>query len=277
MVCCFAASSFSQNEKILGSYYMNSGNPEGGTTLFVMPHNTFVVAYFGGLCKGNWELKEDAYQFTYHSEPKVVLYERHNPRLKDSISVNMSVDRDGELAVRFNAEENDPFTPVFNKDANCMDYPYIYKQKEVLINLIVHVPDLRYGYEETLQDLSEIYNFKNAEGLNEFILAGLSDEYSEGGTFQATYGNGVLTLNGGQDNLKKSGNYEDIDPEILGFITQHTEMEMFPTRLEYGHEFFPYYEDPKPKHLKPFKRIDSKKSSAKKHQDFRQEPLCHDL
>ncbi|MEO8773377.1 MAG: hypothetical protein ABI263_00595 [Gelidibacter sp.] len=263
MICCFSASSFSQNEEIIGSYYMSSGNPEGGTTLYIMPNNTFVVGYFGGLQKGTWEFKEDAYHFTYHKEPKIVLYGRHNPSLKDSVSVNMSVDSNGEFAVRFNPEENIPFTPIFNRDANCMDYPYIYKQKEVLHTLEVHLPDLRYYYEETLSDLSEIYRFKSHKGFNEFILTGLSTEYSAGGAFQATYGNGILSLNNGEDNLKKNGSYEDFDEETLGFITQHTEMEIFPELLEYGNEFFPYYENPTQTDIKPFTRIDVESLASK--------------
>ena len=255
LVCCFTVNSFSQDDEIIGSYYMSSGNPEGGTTLIIMPNNSFVVAYFGGLRKGTWELNDDTYQFNYHTEPKVVLYGRQNPNLMDSIAVSMSLDSDGDFAVRFKIEGNVPFQPIFNQNANCLSHPYIYQQKGALHNLEIYTPDLRDTYEETKENLSEIYSFKNTEAYNEFILSGLSEEYSEAGFFQATYATGILTLNDGEDRIEKSENYDAIDEETLAFITQHTEMEIFPERLEFGHEIFPYYENPTPKDLKPYTRI----------------------
>ena len=254
---------FSQNDSITGSYYQSSGNPEGGTTTIVLPNNTFVVGYFGGMRKGTWKLiKNDAYKFTYHVEPKFVLYGRHNSKLKDSVAISMSIDGNKGVSVRFNGSSSDAFTPVFNKGANCFDYPYIYKQKEKLNSLEAFAPDYSNYLEGKLGDLPGFYSFKIEEDYNEFILAGLSEEYSEAGSFKATYKNGILSL-GADTDLKKSGQYEDLDEETLSFIKSHIEIDILPKLLEYGNEFFPHYENPMATDLIPFTRLESQLNSSK--------------
>lgn len=263
IISCFTTALFAQNTSISGSYYQSSGNPEGGTTFIIVPNNTFVVAYFGGMRKGTWKQNEnDGYTFVFHVEPKFVLYGRNNPKLKDSVSVRMSIDANKGFAVRFNKLKKGEFKPVFNEGANCFSYPYIYKQKDDLTNLEAYAPDFRKYFEGEIYELPEVYDFKIKESYNEFILAGLSAEYSRAESFMATYNNGVLTIEGNKD-LKKRKNFEDLDNETLAFIKQHTENEMLPKVLDYGNTFFPNYENPTETDLKSFFRIEPKLTSSK--------------
>ncbi|CAH8283289.1 hypothetical protein EV196_102251 [Mariniflexile fucanivorans] len=259
----FSTFMFSQNDAISGSYYQSSGSPEGGANFIVMPNNHFVVAYFGGIQKGTWKLEADGtYEFKYHAEPKFVLYGRHNTRLKDSISVSLAVDGNKGIAFRFNGSTDDIFTPMFNKGANCFSYPYIYKQKDKLISLDAFSPDYK-NYDDGRQgDLPGFYSFKIEESYNDFIVAGLSEEYSQGGSFRAKYKDGVLLLDE-MTNLEKRGDSEDLDEETLSFVTRHTEFEIFPKLLEYRNEFFPHYDDPTDEDMIPYTKIDSVNKSSK--------------
>ncbi len=254
---------FSQNDTITGSYYQSSGNPEGGTNFIILPNNTFVVAYFGGMRKGTWELKEnDSYAFTFHVEPQFVLYGRYNPKFKDSVAVRMSTDSDNYAVVRFNDEKQTRFTPVFNKDANCFSYPYIYSQKEALKTLeafTIRYSD--YGKAE-FEGLTDYFSFKIDEDYNEFMLTGLPKSYSEGGSFMATFTDGILAIEG-EKPIKKRKAYNEIDEETLGFVKQHTENEMLPKVLSFESEFFPYYDHPTETDLKSFLRIEPQLKSSK--------------
>ncbi|QNK77613.1 hypothetical protein H7F37_00535 [Winogradskyella sp. PAMC22761] len=254
---------YAQNDQISGSYAQSSGNPEGGSTFIVLPNQTFIVAYFGGARKGTWKLKADGiYEFTYHAEAKFVLYGRFNSELKDSVNVSIGVDSREDLAVRFNKISEEPFTPIFNKNANCFSYPYYYKQKGKLNTLEVSVPRDDYYYEDEPTDSVSIYSFKVEENYNDFILAGLSENYSQAGSFIAKYHDGVLLLDA-YTKLRKGKNYEDLSEETLNFAKTYTETEILPQKLEYGNEFFPYYEYPNENELKPFYKIASEVKDLK--------------
>ncbi|WP_121906808.1 hypothetical protein [Ulvibacter antarcticus] len=258
LVFCFSIGCLSQNNEndITGSYYMSSGNPEGGTNMIVMPNNTFVVSYFGGMRKGTWELKDNKYKFTYHVEPKFVLYGRHNTNLQDTVMVNMSVDANKELAIRFNSDSVGAFSPIFNKGANCFSYPYIYKQHETINILDAYAPNLNYYHEGEISNSPEFYSFRIKEAYNDFILVGLSSEYSRAGSFNAVYKDGIMDIEN-QGKVKKSIDYKDIGEEDLLYIQEYTKTEILPKLLEYGNEFFPYYENPTKADLVPFTRIDA--------------------
>lgn len=252
-----------QNDSIAGSYYQSSGNPEGGTSFIVSPNNHFVVAYFGGVQKGTWKLLEnDTYEFKYHSEPKFVLYGRQNPKLKDSVAISFAVDRSRGIAFRINGNKNDTFTPMFNKGANCFSYPYIHKQTEKLTSLDAFSPDYANYRDGKLDDLPGFYNFEITDTYNDFIIAGLSEEYSQGGSFIAKYKDGILSLDE-RTKLKRGKAYEDIDEETRNFVNSHTESEILPSLLEYGNEFFSHVENPTDNDLIPFKRLEVTIKSSK--------------
>jgi len=250
----------SDSAEIVGSYYMSSGNPEGGSHFIVMPDHTFVVTYFGGMRKGTWELQDDRYFFTYHVEPVFVLYARNNPKVTDSVSVRIAIDGNRSFALRLNASGDEPFTPLFNKNANCFDYPYILKQKEALKNLDAYAPDRGYRSQNELEDLGEQYSFNTEIQHNEFILAGLSREYSTPRSFSATFANNSMVLNDSKT-IEKSGEIEDMNAEDMQFVKQFIETELFPKQLVYGNEFFPHYDSPTETNIQPYVRIEAKLTS----------------
>ncbi|WP_179353885.1 hypothetical protein [Winogradskyella vidalii] len=256
IITLISSSLYAQNDQISGSYYQTSGNPEGGTTFIILPNHTFVVAYFGGARKGTWKLKAgDIYEFTYHTEEKHVLFGRTKSEDKDSVNVNIGVDEQEGIAIRFNAINKEPFIPLFNKGANCFSYPYHYKQKEQLKTLDISVPKERQYYKEISTDSVNIYSFKVEEDYNDFILIGLPETYSRPGSFIAKYHEGVLSLDE-NTNLKKGENYEDLNEETLNFAKSYTDTEILPQVLEYGNEFFPHHgEYPDKNDLKPFYKI----------------------
>ncbi|WP_194852516.1 hypothetical protein [Nonlabens antarcticus] len=243
-------------DPISGSYNMGSNDPLGGTHFIVMPDQQFVVAYFGGMRKGTWERYEDTYQFTYHVEPQFVLYGRKNPSIADSIQVRVGLDGNRGFAVRFNGTKTDAFTPIFNEDSNCYSYPYIYKQTAALEQVDVYAPDLREYYEGEIHEIPDYYSFKVGATYNEFVLTGLSREYSTERSFTAQFKEGSMIING-SESIKKSGDYADLNPEDLNYFKQYTTTEIFPPQLEYGNEFFPYNDEPINDDLIPFNRIDA--------------------
>ena len=251
-----------QNKEITGKYYESSGNPEGGTTFIVMPNNTFVVAYFGGIQKGTWEAIDNFYTFTYHSEPKFVLYGRKNPTVRDSVFISFSVEANLKYAVRFNATKDQSFNPIFNNGANCFSYPYGYKQVEPFKIIEAYAPALVAYYSGEAQGSSELYSYAIEDDYNEYLLTGLPSEYSQGGSFRALFENGELILGDGKS-IKKSGDIKDLREEDLKFITSHTENELLPKVLEYGNQFFPYFDESNETNLIPFTRIEPKRSTPK--------------
>ncbi|WP_271855994.1 hypothetical protein [Patiriisocius marinus] len=251
-----------QNNEIEGTYYESSGNPEGGTTFIVMPNNTFVVAYFGGIQKGTWEATDNYYTFTYHSEPKFVLYGRKNPTLRDSVFINFSVEANLKYAVRINATKNKSFNPIFNDGANCFSYPYRYNQTEPVKTIDAYAPAIVEYYLGEPQGSSELYSYAIEHDYNEYLLTGLPSTYSNGGSFKAVFENNELILGEGKS-IKKSGEIKDISEEDLLFITAHTENEILPKVLEYGNEFFPYFDETNQSNLIPFTRIEAIRSIPK--------------
>jgi len=248
--------------EITGSYSMSSGSPEGGTSLIVLPDHTFVQVYFGGIQKGTWEVVAEQYTFTYHEEPRLVLYARKNPTIKDSVTVRMAIDEHNGLAFRFNGGTKTAFTPVFNENANCFDYPYIYSHNGTLLQVDALINDSR-GYDQgELKQPQDIYNFDMLRDYNEFMVAGLPSAYSKGGSFTATLENNILHINGSKS-VRKGQEYKDINKEDLLYIENHVASEILPKLLEYGNEFFPYYESPTEADLIPFTRIKAKISVTK--------------
>lgn len=253
---CYIGFSQNKEEAISGSYYISSNDPHGGTHFIVMPDQHFVVAYFGGMRKGTWKRHGDTYHFTYHTEPRFVLYARQNPSIVDSIQVRVGLDGNQGFAARFNGSPLDAFTPIFNEDSNCYSYPYIYKQTAALEQLDVYAPDLREYYQGEIHELPDYYSFHIGATYNEFMLKGLPDEYSTEGSFTATFSNGSMIIDN-QTNLKKRRNYADLNPEDLQYFEQYTNTEIFPSQLNYGNEFFPYVEEPTDDDMLPFTRIEA--------------------
>lgn len=161
----FTFGQMADQSKITGVYYFSSGNPEGGTSLIVFPENTFVIAYFGNMISGSWELKGQVVYFHPNIEKApFVLYARKNDTLKNTRVLFKGFDRGNPAYINSSPSEKG-MQPVFNEDANCFSPPYVYESKEKLINLSAaladnYIPDGEF----------ELITFDTLGVFNDFIL-----------------------------------------------------------------------------------------------------------
>ncbi|KQC33609.1 hypothetical protein AAU57_09960 [Nonlabens sp. YIK11] len=242
-------------EDISGAYHISSNDPHGGSDMIISPDHHFAIAFFGGVLKGTWQKVGDHYLFTYHKEPKVVLYARYNSSIQDSVKVRVGLDANRGFAIRFNGSENDAFTAIFNEAANCFTYPYIYSQRNAIEQIEIYQQDLRtYVESEITNSKNYIFSFKPNATYNELLLTGLPKGYSQGGTFQARFMEGQLFMED-QGGIPKRSEYKDINAEDLEFFEQYFKNEIFPEVLDSNNEQFPYAENPTDQDLVPFIRI----------------------
>lgn len=152
-------------DKITGVYYFSSGNPEGGTSLIVYPENKFVIAYFGNMISGTWELRGQVVYFHPNIEKEpFVLYARKNDTIKNARVLFIGFDRGNPAYVNFSNSVKG-MQAVFNEDANCFAPPYVYESNEKLINLSAaladnYIPDGKF----------ELITFDTLGVFNDFIL-----------------------------------------------------------------------------------------------------------
>ena len=200
LVCMISPCAAQEIPEISGAYHVSSGDPHGGSHIVVSPDHHFAIAYFGGIKKGTWQQVGDSYEFTYHQEPKVVLYARSNPSLTDSLQIRVGLNANRGFAIRVNPSATSEFTPIFNEAANCFLYPYIYKQTQKITSIEIYQDEnYRYSGNETKNARKEVFKFAGLENYNDFLLAGLSETYSIGGTVTATFADGQLYMNGSDD------------------------------------------------------------------------------
>ena len=245
------------NSDIIGVYSQPHSNPEGGETLIVFPDNTYVIVYFGGFQKGKWILKSEKIQLEKITEPVFALYGRKQESLKHQTRINFHVDSDNEALVSLNSKTIKNLRPVFNTNANCFDYPYQITLKNNLNHLqaaqLVDVDTYDINQKEINTTL---YDFKNLEGFNDYILVNLPYEYITASTIEATYRKEVLYFDYGLGEMRKSP-LESIDAEELESIKNFIGQNILSDILKYGDELFPFVENPTVENSIPFQRIDA--------------------
>ena len=156
--------------------------------------------------------------------------------------------------MRFNNSGSHPFTPIFNADANCFSYPYVYQQQTAIHSIDAYVPDQQRYYDQNAPTVSPIYRFLIPKEYNEFIIAGLTEEYTTPQSFRARFSDNNLQINDDQK-IRKRKEYKDIRKEDREFIESYTKREIFPEVLSYDDEFFPFYDNPTQIELQAFTRI----------------------
>ncbi|MDY7395640.1 hypothetical protein UMM65_10335 [Aureibaculum sp. 2210JD6-5] len=246
-------------EDIVGSYRLPSNDPQGGQSVIIFENNTFATFYFGGALKGKWEIVGNEVKFKTEANPKFYLYGRKLAALKDSTQLNFSCEENSTF-VNLNSKANDIFQPLFNDAANCFSHPYTYKSTTQLRNVAFAKSDYGYG------DLLDVYSFKIPEQYNDFIVIGLREEYTTETEFSASYKNGNLYFGGDKPASKKPDSVKETE-ENLAYLNEFMNKELLSEILNYGDEFFPYYDNPTKGQLTPFTRINpinKKKSEVKK-------------
>lgn len=244
------------DKDIVGVYKSKSSDPMGGTTTVFLPDNTFVIAYFGGVQKGTWELKDQKVLINLSTEPQFVLYGRNISRLGNKTQVNFQVEASNGAMVGFDSNKKTSLKPVFNLDANCFSYPYIFTQEKELLQL--HAAQKTWendDYNSEGNPYEKVYHFNIFGGYNDFILMNLSSDYTTKSTAQAIYKEGILYMDPEDEGTQKRP-LESLNEEDAAFINSFSSKSLFPNQLQNGDEFFPYNENPTQEELKPYNRIE---------------------
>ena len=184
-------------KQLVGSYKMSiERDPSGTPTLFILPGNRYMIAYFGGVQAGNWQSVKDSFVvFMPDTVPTpFALYGRHNPLVKDSVQISFEGFSDEPCFIAFTAAHADPpvMTRVFNKSPNCIHYPIVSLFDET--GETVSFASQSYDADTNTLQRNPIFTFSNREKYNDFVAYHFAKKESEL-PFYALYKNGQLFFN----------------------------------------------------------------------------------
>ena len=210
-----------QNDvKIVGLYNLGSTSPEGGSHLFVLENGNFAITYFGGIKTGKWEkAKRNTYIFTPNKkEIEFELFGRHNKDLKGDIKISFNGFEESQTFIQLRREKEEDYNmqQVFNTDANCFSYPYVYLFNKIANS--ISFMSITYGKEN-----SSIITFKNTEGYNDFISSYIEIDTYENQAFFATFKGNQLYFE--DDNFAQRTTLDE-DSEDVKFINIFIDKEM---------------------------------------------------
>ncbi|MCL5246225.1 hypothetical protein M4I21_10430 [Cellulophaga sp. 20_2_10] len=161
-------------KSIIGSYDLSFGkkSPEGSSTLILYNQNEYVIESFDALQVGTWQVVQGKYLHLFPNKSKspLTIYGRHNPNIGDSTYTSFLGDRFSyKTLITYKEPSKSPISlsPIFNKDANCFNFPYIHKTsgKPDQISLAYNQ-----NYEESENQEITLYTFKNSKNFNDFII-----------------------------------------------------------------------------------------------------------
>ncbi len=254
----FSGSVFAQEvseEDIIGVYKTKSNDPMGGSTIVFLPDHTYIIAYFGGVQKGTWELKSGKLKVTKTVEPQFVLYGRKTISLGEKIQVKVSTRSENLVLVGFEAKNTTKLKRLFNPNANCFLRPYLITQQKPVNQLNLALLEA-YPNDNSKEGekRARVFQFTNTESYNDLLVVNLPSGYTSPSTAQIRYKDGLLFENSFSEGLKKRP-LESLSGEDLKFVTGYSDRNLLPQKLQYGDEFFPYSENPTSEELKPYLRI----------------------
>lgn len=160
-------------DSLPGRYHRSGGgDPLGGSDLFILPDNRFVVTYFGGAISGQWRLNDKMVIFTptAASQP-FQLFGRHNPKLGDTTRIFFQGFQDDETFIRLNFQPGDTASMqrVFNISPNCFGFPYVTTFPGKTANIALACKP----YIDSREDeatTQPIYKFSNTQNYNDFTV-----------------------------------------------------------------------------------------------------------
>jgi len=256
-------------EEVVGVYQMRQG-PDDMVSIIILPNHHYVIAYFGGMQKGTWELQDNFINLTQTAEPTFILYGRKRESYKNKTTIRYNVEASNRVFVSWQTAQPKDFVPVFNNMANCFSYPYIQALETKLKNL--YVSQLGYSYGDQGLNKVEIQNFKIPEAYNELILINLSQEYTHGSKQKAMFKDGKLYLESNVEGISKRP-LESLSREDKAYMSQFSNQSLFKEQLSWGDEFFPYYENPNPEESQPFYRVPINKKDTQSPSKTKKAPL----
>ncbi|MFC3561407.1 hypothetical protein [Pedobacter jamesrossensis] len=162
-----------QKENITGVYKRSSGNPEGGTTYFVMENKKFVVAFFGGVLVGNWSVNGDVVTFTPDVDAQhFYIYGRHNNDLKNETRVYFQRFEENSTFIGLGQKQNEKpiLKRVFNPSPNCVKYPSVTKFDGFFEQISFSDQSSDFNDKQSNPNAKRnIYTFDNKEKFNDFV------------------------------------------------------------------------------------------------------------
>ena len=241
-------------DDVVGQYNLPSSDPQGGESVFVFSDNTFLTVYFGGMLKGDWKIVEDEILFKTVAVPQVVMYGRKLNSLRDTTQMDFSGFTGNRVLVSFGEGNALEMRTVFNKNANCFDFPYLYKTTTVLSEFGFAMGKTEIRNESDYNSLN-LYQYENLKKYNDLIAVDLPSEYTSETMFSAKYIDGKLFFNH-HSTAASRRELDDSNEEDARFFKEFMKRELLPDILEYGSEFYPVVEYPTDKVLQPFYKIE---------------------
>lgn len=260
IICLVVAGSvFAQNiskEDIVGVYNEKCNDPVGGSSVVFLPNQTVVILYFGGVQKGTWDLDDGRVIITASPQPQFVVYGRKTESLGTKRQVNFLIEPNNDVVVGLDSGNKRLLKPVFNQNANCFSFPYIFTQESKLIQL--HAAQNRQEQNEynfVGESSAEVYHFNIFDVYNDILLVNLPSAYSRKWRSEAPYKNGFLYMEDDDEGTQKRP-LESLNEEDFNFINEFAAKSLFPNKLKHDDEFFPYRENPTKEDLNPYHRIE---------------------
>jgi len=249
---------FAQNiseENIIGVYQLKSNDPMGGNTLVFLPNNTYAIAYFGGIQKGTWELENGKLKVTKTVAPQFALYGRKISALDNTTQVKLSTRSENRVLVGFNAKNPTLLKRLFNPNSNCYIPPYVINEKGSIHQFNLALLEEFPGYKlQGAEKQARVFQFKNPESYNDLIVVNLPSEYTTESNIPITFKDGLLYVGSFSEGMKKKP-LTSLNEEDTMYIQKYSSESLLPQKLQYGDEFFPYFENPTTEELKPYQRV----------------------
>jgi hypothetical protein len=124
MFMVFMTSCGKKNKEIIGRYRQDGAN------YFILENNQFIIVAYATLIYGKWEVDNNNNLTLSPKNPehRFVLYGRHNPNIKKGYKIMFTGFEEDETF--FSNDKETKMINVFNSDANCFSFPYVYEFKD---------------------------------------------------------------------------------------------------------------------------------------------------
>ncbi len=144
---------------------------KGGVSFILKKDNTFLVVAMGTLIKGTWNTDKNIITLTpKNPDASFYLYARKNPDIKGEMRLMISGD-DTSNDIYVGTFPN-KMKRLFNKEANCFDFPYVHRSKE-LPEILTFIDQTK-SENPSQMDVPNVMQHFQTAGYNDFIMQYMS-------------------------------------------------------------------------------------------------------
>ncbi len=219
---------------LIGKYYQpgTPGDGAGGTYMYLLENNRFAIIAYATFVTGTWQM-DSMHVVTLvpkNPEQQFILYGRHNPQLNSGYKLKFEGFEDNPLLMGRNT--TDSLQRIFNPDANCFHYPYVYtfNKKDQSIAFTI-LPDSSYQSEGYIYLLDSLHNDFLAYYIN-------PSQFHKPIQFLAKAGGGLQGMDHKNTMIKHPINEEDL--EELNEIEQEFSTAYKPNPSDQYHKISPH-------------------------------------